>query len=77
MQTSNVYWDLALKDFNEAIRLDPFLVQAYVNRGALYYKLGKLELARADWKQALSLDPACDYARTALDRTNEYDDEDE
>jgi tetratricopeptide (TPR) repeat protein len=36
-------------DFSEAIRISPFALQAYENRGDVYTKQKKHELARADY----------------------------
>ncbi|MDB5012425.1 MAG: hypothetical protein JWQ25_627 [Daejeonella sp.] len=49
--------DEALKDFNEAIRLDPKYIYAYTGRGNFYRKLGKYEISEADYAKAIELDP--------------------
>lgn len=46
----------ALKDFNDAVRLDSDHSSALINRADLYRQTGKLDLATADYKKALSLD---------------------
>ncbi len=46
--------DLALKDCNQALELNPNYAMAYNNRGLLYDNQGKTELALADYKQAIS-----------------------
>ena len=45
-----------LSDYNNAIRLDTTLVEAYANRGAAFGQLGKLDSAMLDLSKALSLD---------------------
>jgi tetratricopeptide (TPR) repeat protein len=45
-----------LSDYNNAIRLDSMLVEAYANRGAAFGQLGKLDSAMLDLSKALSLD---------------------
>ena len=50
-------YDLALKAFSEAVKLDPSFVKAYIGRGSIYAKLGKLKEAVMDIDKALELDP--------------------
>ena len=50
----------AIREFTQAIRLNPKFVSAYVNRGIAKSDLGKLNAAVADYDVAISLDP--DYA---------------
>lgn len=45
-----------LSDYNNALRLDSTLVEAWANRGAAYGQLGKLDSAMMDLSKALSLD---------------------
>jgi Tfp pilus assembly protein PilF len=40
-------------------------------RGIVYYEQDEPELACADWKQAIKLDPNCGTARNALDSFEE------
>ena len=44
-------YELAIKDFNKAIKLDPTLVRIYKHRGNAYEKLGKTAEAEADFKK--------------------------
>ena len=44
--------DLALADYNKALTLNNTLTVAMVNRGNLYYKTGKKDLAKKDWQDA-------------------------
>ena len=46
----------AVADFDEAIRLDPKLVQAYYHRGNVYRSLGQYEPAFQDYSGAIRLD---------------------
>jgi tetratricopeptide (TPR) repeat protein len=47
----------AVKDYDEALRLDPNRPRTYANRGAAYKKLGQLEKSVADDGEAIRLDP--------------------
>ncbi|MFW9257737.1 tetratricopeptide repeat protein [Nostoc sp. CALU 546] len=47
----------AVKDFNQAIELDPQNALAYNKRGDAYYRLGDYEQAQADSSQAILLNP--------------------
>jgi tetratricopeptide (TPR) repeat protein len=49
--------DGALLDFAEAIRLDPTLVEAYLNRGRLFIEEEELESALTDLDSAVELEP--------------------
>jgi tetratricopeptide (TPR) repeat protein len=47
----------ALKDYDQAIRLDPENVLALINRSSIYQSQKKHDLALADLKKALAVDP--------------------
>ena len=47
----------AIKNYDEAIRLDPKSDQAFTNRGSAYKKMGRNEQALADESEAIKLDP--------------------
>ncbi|MDE0158754.1 MAG: tetratricopeptide repeat protein [Candidatus Dadabacteria bacterium] len=47
----------AMKDYDEAIKLDPRCTEAYNNRGSAKSHLGKHEEAIKDYDQAIKLDP--------------------
>jgi curved DNA-binding protein CbpA len=49
--------DLALADFDRAIRLGPELADPYLNRGIVRYRKGDLDGAIADFSQAIRIDP--------------------
>jgi tetratricopeptide (TPR) repeat protein len=50
-------YQAAIKDYDEAIRLDPKKSRAYTNRGAAYKGLGRNDRAIADESEAIRLDP--------------------
>jgi len=47
----------AIAEYDEAIRLEPYLAPAYNNRGNAYARLGQLERALPDYSEAIRLDP--------------------
>jgi tetratricopeptide (TPR) repeat protein len=49
--------DLALVDYNQAIKLDPNYAPAYGNRGNVYYARKQYKLALIEYNQAIKLDP--------------------
>jgi protein O-mannosyl-transferase len=49
--------DLAIKNFNKAIELDPGYASAFNNRGATHNKKGQPDLAIQDFNKAIALDP--------------------
>ncbi|MBC8000320.1 MAG: tetratricopeptide repeat protein, partial [Leptolyngbya sp.] len=56
-------YDLALADFDQAIKLNP-TAGAYIARGTLYSNEKKYDLAVKDFDSALKLEPRNDSART-------------
>jgi tetratricopeptide (TPR) repeat protein len=48
----------ALADFDKSISLNPKNVEAFVNRGAVYYKLHSYPLAKEDFVSAIKLNPS-------------------
>jgi tetratricopeptide (TPR) repeat protein len=56
--------DLAMADFNEAIRLNPNHPAAYVNRAAEYLLMGKYDLAMIDLDHCIRLNPNSSNAHT-------------
>ena len=49
--------DRAMRDFSEAIRIDPEYPDSYLERGQTLFKLGEIERAIADYSAALVRDP--------------------
>lgn len=49
--------DLALKDANLAIKLDPTFIKAYYRRAVIYNKRDEVEKAIKDYNFILSKDP--------------------
>ncbi|CAG5069125.1 Lipopolysaccharide assembly protein B [Dyadobacter sp. CECT 9623] len=47
---------LAIAEYDKAISLDKSNVEAYVNRGALYYRMKSYPAAKSDFEKALALD---------------------
>lgn len=50
-------FDAAIRDFSNAILLDPQFVTAYINRGWAYYKQGYFDRAINDYDKALEIEP--------------------
>ena len=57
-------YDEAIKDYTEAIRLDPNYAWAYNNRGNVYYSKKDYDRAIADYDEALRVDPSFTIAQT-------------
>ncbi len=53
----NGYYLQAIREYNEAIRLNPEYVWAYNARGTAYDDLGRHERAIQDYNEAIRLDP--------------------
>ena len=53
--------DLAMKEFTEAVELDPEYSFDYYNRALVYYRLGDLDRSLADYSSAIALQPANAY----------------
>jgi tetratricopeptide (TPR) repeat protein len=49
-------YDLAVKDYNRAIQLDPDMLAAYNNRGVVYTAIQEYDKAAADFDKVLELD---------------------
>lgn len=56
------FYQLAIEDFNHALKIDPEHADAYHNRGLAYCGLGQYESAIYDFTVALQINP--DYAST-------------
>lgn len=48
----------SIKEFDEAVRLNPALTVAYIDRGIAYNLLGNRQQAAANWRMAYKLDPS-------------------
>jgi tetratricopeptide (TPR) repeat protein len=68
-------YDRAIKDFNEAIHLDPNAERAYYGRGYAYKKKGDYDRAIQDFNEAIHLNP--NLERAYYDRGNAYIDKDD
>ena len=58
--------DAALADFDQAIRLRPDFAYAFYGRGKAYMVLEKPREAKADFIEALRLDPTLEAAKSQL-----------
>lgn len=69
--------DLAIADYDAALRLDPNSSRTWNNRGYAFFTKGDVTRAFADWEQALRLDPrnATVYVNRAeaYSRAGQYD----
>ncbi len=63
-------FDLAIADYNEAMRIDRDYSSPYYNRGLTYAKKGDLDRAIADYSEAIRLKPK--YASPYYDRGLSY-----
>ncbi|OPF20296.1 hypothetical protein B1L04_02545 [Microcystis aeruginosa KW] len=63
-------YELALDDYNKAIKLNPNHANAYNNRGNLYQDLQKYELALDDFNKAIEINP--NFAILYYNRGNLY-----
>lgn len=63
-------YELAIKDYSQAIQLDSGYVAAYNNRGNSYYELAEYQLALTDFNQSLQLKP--NYSKGHLNRGLAY-----
>jgi tetratricopeptide (TPR) repeat protein len=59
-------FDLAIADYDEALRLDPKIVTAYSGRGGIYVRKGRFDLARRDLDEGLKLEPNNSGVHNAL-----------
>ncbi|MBD2777451.1 serine protease [Iningainema tapete] len=65
-------WELALDDYNQALRLNPKYILAYNNRGNLYVDQKKWDLALADFNQAIQFNPQDPLAYAYYNRGRLY-----
>ena len=66
---------LAIEDYDEAIRLKPHFVEAYHKRGYAYAKFGQFQRAIEDYNKAIHLDPY--YADVYNERGITYGEQDQ
>jgi tetratricopeptide (TPR) repeat protein len=52
---SHKYYSLALKYFNESIKIEPDNEYAYLLRGLTYYNMKNYKKAKNDWKKVIKL----------------------
>ncbi len=58
----------ALRHLDDAVRLAPLNPEGYHNRGVIYEKMGRLDDAAAQYRQALRYAPSYEASRRALSR---------
>ena len=63
-------YQLAIEDYNEAIRIKPDFPVFYLNRGNSYKELSQYQLAIEDYNKALRLKP--DFTAAYINRKNAY-----
>ena len=70
-------WDAAIREYNEAIRLNPNYAEAYGSRGLAYWVNRDYDRAIEDCTEAIRLNPnyaeAYNYRGNAYSRKNDYD----
>ena len=67
-------FDLAILNFDQAIRIDPNYALAYRNRSLAYAEKGDFDRAIEDFEAALLLDPNHADARSSLAQAQQYQD---
>jgi len=60
--------DQAIQHYEEAVALDPLLVNSYSGLGYLLYAAGRYEEAQAALRKALDLNPQATYVHLTLDK---------
>ena len=66
VEKHNNDYDKALQDFSEAIRRNPKVATAYVNRGYIYNDLHKPDAGASDFEAAIKLEPNDGQAHMGL-----------
>ncbi|GHV03401.1 hypothetical protein FACS189485_06490 [Spirochaetia bacterium] len=64
-------YDMAIKNFSEAIEIAPQFCPAYYNRGGNYYLKGDYDKAIADLTHVLRIDPTITVAKELLQRVQD------
>jgi serine/threonine protein kinase len=49
-------YNKAINEYNEAIKIHPGFIRAFINRGSMYYQLKNFDMAIADYNRALQID---------------------
>jgi len=62
-------WGLAIQAYQQAVRVDPKLAEAWSNMGFSYRKLQQYDNAIDAYKQALAINPDLAYAHDYMART--------
>jgi tetratricopeptide (TPR) repeat protein len=62
LQLFSKEFEPAVATYSRAIRISPYLAEAYCGRGAAYQGLGDIEHALADFNQAIQYDPRLAHA---------------
>jgi formylglycine-generating enzyme required for sulfatase activity/lipoprotein NlpI len=68
--TSERQYDLAIADYDEAIKINPTYAKPFNNRGVAYQKQGNYDLALKDFAAAITIDP--NYADAFANRAEIY-----
>ena len=68
LSTATHRFDNALKEFEQAARLNPAYAEAFNNLGTVYYHKGSLDRAIEAYTKALSINPNYARARDNLER---------
>jgi tetratricopeptide (TPR) repeat protein len=63
-------YDLAIKDYDESIKLNPNYFKTYNNRGVAYKKKGEYDRAIADFDASIKINP--EYANAFANRAETY-----
>lgn len=58
-------YEKAIRDYNQAIKINPQSVEAYISRGDLFVKLKRYEEANVDYSVAIKLNHRSSYAHNA------------
>ena len=77
-------YDQALTDFDQALRLDPRLVEALCGRGLVWYHKKEYDRAIAEYDEAIRLDPkkaaiyyarglAWEFKHKSIEAVNDFD----
>jgi tetratricopeptide (TPR) repeat protein len=75
MNRAKTYYNSAIADYTQAIRLDPNAAVLYLSRGIAYMAIGGQNNAIADYTQAIRLDP--NFAAAYYKRGGAYSGEDD